>query len=272
MPRFFPVRQLPVDVLEKSLSFRAAPLLWAQPCLEQASACNLAACCSLSPLPARLPLHSCWGADGLRAGSLSLRTIFLQTWEISPLGLAVSWMWGLMCLESKYFFFFFSPSLLVFHWLKSLIWCTAWPDERWCCQKGCNSWGWKGSGADRLTGLRATWKHTLNCEQRAKLCLCCHPHAYLLKGHLCIQIATWMCKCYLCCKRLFWGSKCVLDLGTSSSVPTKWLSLHMSLHGIIMILFLQRVAGFRTSSVNFLSYRCKHKTCKYWGLHYRYFH
>lgn len=46
------------------------------------------------------------------------------------------------------------------------------------------------SGADGLSGLRVNWKCTLNCEQRAKLWLCCHTHAYLLKGHLHIQTAT----------------------------------------------------------------------------------
>lgn len=78
----------------KSLSFRAAPLLWAQPCLKQASACNLAVCCLLSPLPARLPVHACRGAAGLRAGSFSLRTNFLQTWEIPPLCLAIMLLCG----------------------------------------------------------------------------------------------------------------------------------------------------------------------------------
>lgn len=48
----FPIQQLPVDPLEKSLFFRTVPLLWAQPCPKQASACNLAVCSllSLSPL------------------------------------------------------------------------------------------------------------------------------------------------------------------------------------------------------------------------------
>lgn len=55
----------------------------------------------------------------------------------------------------------------------------------------------------------------------------------------------------------------LLDLDTTISIPTKWISLHMSPQGIITILFLQRAAGFRTThSDYFLSDRCKHSTCK----------
>lgn len=72
-----------------------------------------------------------------------------------------------------------------------------------------------------------------------------------------------MCKCYLCCRRLLREYMCLLDLDTTISVPTKWISLHMSPQGIITILFLQRAAGLRTTNSDyFLSDRCKHSSCK----------
>lgn len=84
-----------------------------------------------------------------------------------------------------------------------------------------------------------------------------------------MQTGTHVCKCYLCCERLFWGCKYVLDLGTSSSVPRKLLSLCMSSKDIIIILFLQKAEGFRTTNSDyFLSHRCTWKC--YWGLHWGY--
>lgn len=174
-----------------SLSHRNAPLPWSQSCLKWALASHAAVCCLLSPLPVHLPqLGSWWALSWLLLSIINL----LQIWEdplIVPRNYAavlVSWM----CLKKQVLFspvwsFALSVSVLM-HCLPR--WVLVLPE-------GMQQLGVKWISADRLTGLKTTWKCTLNSEQRTKLCLCCCTHAYLLKGHLYTKIATCMCVIYV---------------------------------------------------------------------------